>query len=324
MIYPWQQSQWQLILSQLNEARLSHALLFYGQAGMGKYDFSISVAKKVLCLQPSNKEYCGECRSCQLFQSGTHPDFYDLSPEEKSKNIKIDQIRELVNKLNQSSQLGGYKVAIIHPADLMNRFAANALLKSLEEPAGSVLFILITEEPARLAATIVSRCQKLLFSVKNDSEVLDWLSHQMGSEINIKLLFSIAEKAPLKVLSLAELNYLSMRDELLKQLIQLKQKSIHPIAIAENYLKKEVAIMLMTLISLISDISRLQLGANKIVNEDCLTELKKLSQSITCAALQNYLTQILNSRKLFLSAIPVNVQLLLENILLEWVKLSSC
>lgn len=323
-IYPWQQSQWKFIISQFIEGRLPHALLLSGQEGMGQYDFAMLLAKKVLCSNAKNEMPCDECRSCHLFQSGSHPDFYEVTLEEKSKNIKIDQVRELVSHLNQTSQLDGYQVAIIHPADAMNRFAANALLKTLEEPNGNVLFILIANEPSRLLATILSRCQNILFSAKEDSSTLQWLSKHLEAQSKAKLLFSMAEYAPLKALQLAELNYLSIRNELLKNLIQLQENKIHPIKIVENYIKQDVGIIFMAFVSLLLDISRLQLGATKIINEDCLSELKNISRSISCLSLQNYLFEVVESRKLFLGAISVNVQLLLENLLLQWVKLKIC
>src|SRR3990167_9344519 len=112
-VYPWQQLQWQQLLSQHQQQRLPQALLLSGQSGLGKKEFALSVANLVLC-EKNDTGACGHCRSCRLFQAGNHPDFLHVSPEENSKTVKIDQIRELTVSLNQTSQRKGYQVAMIN------------------------------------------------------------------------------------------------------------------------------------------------------------------------------------------------------------------
>ena len=112
----------------------------------------------LLCQHPAGGRACGQCKGCQLLAAGTHPDFFLLEPEEPEKPIRVDQVRELVDFVVQTAQLGGRKVVLLEPAEAMNLNSANALLKSLEEPSGDTVLLLISHQPSRLLPTIKSRC----------------------------------------------------------------------------------------------------------------------------------------------------------------------
>src|SRR6185503_642307 len=111
-----------------------------------------------------------------------HPDLTRIVPIEESKQLRIEQVRELGEELSLTSHQGGYKVGILSPADSMNRFAANALLKTLEEPPARTLLILVASQPSRLPATILSRCQKLKVRAPTRAESLEWLQATQGPE----------------------------------------------------------------------------------------------------------------------------------------------
>lgn len=154
-IYPWQQALW----SQLGgRAQHAHAYLLYGPAGIGKRALAEHWAAQLLCQRPAAAGACGECKACQLLAAGTHPDYFVLEPEEAEKPIRVDQVRDLVGFVVQTAQLGGRKVVLLEPAEAMNVNAANALLKSLEEPSGDTVLLLISHQPSRLLPTIKSRC----------------------------------------------------------------------------------------------------------------------------------------------------------------------
>jgi len=114
---------------------MPHALLLEGPAGIGKQAFAQFVTDALLCEKTASVGACGDCAVCSLTQTGNHPDISYTQPLGDSDVIKIDQIRELVTWLQLTPQYHSYKVAVISPADAMNRNAANALLKTLEEPA---------------------------------------------------------------------------------------------------------------------------------------------------------------------------------------------
>ncbi len=159
--------------------RLAHAFLLSGQTGTGKQGLAMEMAAAILCLENSLPA-CGSCRSCQLLVSGAHPDFRILSFALTNKGklrseIVIDQIRELISFLQLTTTISEKKAALVHPAEAMNKHAANALLKTLEEPPGDAVIILLSHDPSRLAVTITSRCQKLQVRSPDTDTALAWL-----------------------------------------------------------------------------------------------------------------------------------------------------
>ncbi|HXP00355.1 MAG TPA: DNA polymerase III subunit delta' [Luteibacter sp.] len=177
---PWHADAWARLQSRRERDALPHALLLAGPAGLGKRDFLAAFVKGLLCQHPSEGHACGTCRSCQLVAAGTHPDLVTLSFGLRKdgvtrSEIVVDQIRDLSQRLSMSSQFGGWQVVTIDPADAMNAAAANALLKTLEEPTPSTLLVLVADEPARLPATIRSRCQRIDFLVPSREVSLEWL-----------------------------------------------------------------------------------------------------------------------------------------------------
>mgnify|MGYP005702971451 CR=1 FL=1 len=156
---PWHDSLWTDISQSINNDRLSHAMLFSGLSGIGKRHLALSLAGRLLCSDSASNQACGHCKSCELVAAGTHPDFSLLEPIEEGKVIPIADVRKLISVIDKTSQLGGWKIAVIHPAESMSNGAANALLTSLEEPQGKTLIILVSHRPSLLPATIRSRCQ---------------------------------------------------------------------------------------------------------------------------------------------------------------------
>jgi DNA polymerase-3 subunit delta' len=178
---PWQQRAYDRAVNAIDSGRMTHALLVCGPAQLGKRAVVERLARRVLCRTPDARgEPCGTCRSCQLMESGTHPDFRDVSfamnKEGRLRSeIVIDQVRELSAKLALTPQYGNGQVAVVDPADAMNHASCNALLKTLEEPQTARFLWLVSAEPARLPATIRSRCQRLEFRLPPREEALAWL-----------------------------------------------------------------------------------------------------------------------------------------------------
>lgn len=164
----------QTACTQLRQAyrhqRLSHAYIFDGPSGVGKMATAQALAALLLCQAPQDADACGCCNSCRQLQSGTHPDCHLVVPDGKS--IKIKQIRELRNSLSSMATYGGYTVVLIDDADTLGIEAANALLKTIEEPQGPTCFILITSHADRLPDTIRSRAQLLRFKPLGDANIL--------------------------------------------------------------------------------------------------------------------------------------------------------
>lgn len=178
---PWQQRPWSQAMAALDAGRLPHALLLAGPAGLGKLAMAKRLAARLLCLSPEAGEGCGRCRSCELRLAGTHPDLIEVTFEPNDKGelrreILIGQIRKLAAKLVLTPHLAAGQVAVLHPAEAMNRNAFNALLKTLEEPPPGRHMLLVANRPQELPATIRSRCQWLRLDLPPADEALSWLA----------------------------------------------------------------------------------------------------------------------------------------------------
>jgi DNA polymerase-3 subunit delta' len=156
----------------IESGNIPHALLFSGPKKIGKKKVAIEFIKSIFC---SNREkgwgFCSDCYSCRNIETNSIPDFSLIAPEEDSKEIKIEQIRDLQEKFCLTSFGGGYKAGIINNAHLMNQHAQNSFLKTLEEPKGKTILILITDRPDSLLPTIFSRVQSLKFSILPKAEI---------------------------------------------------------------------------------------------------------------------------------------------------------
>ena len=170
---PWHRPQWQRVERGVREGRVPHALLLRGAAGNGKARFAARLAAALLCR--SDNPPCGACASCRLCAAGSHPDRFDVTIPEDRREIVVEQIRDLVHSVGLTARLGGYKAVIVNPAEQMNRHAANTLLKTLEEPPGATVFVLVSSNHALLPATIRSRCQMIDFPVADRDIALKWL-----------------------------------------------------------------------------------------------------------------------------------------------------
>lgn len=177
----WLHGEWQSLATRLARRQLPHALLISGAAGLGKRALAGRLVEAALCEHRSDDgSACGQCRSCLLLAAGTHPDRVHVTLELRDdgklrSEITVEQIRQLSQRLSLSSQFGGLQLVIIEPADVMNANAANALLKTLEEPSASTVIILVSDRPARLPATIRSRCQRIAVAVPHSDEAHAWL-----------------------------------------------------------------------------------------------------------------------------------------------------
>ncbi|WP_137226925.1 DNA polymerase III subunit delta' [Shewanella sp. MEBiC00475] len=173
---PWLADPHQRFVDQYYRGKSSHAHLFNIDKALGGDKLAKVAAQAVLCQHLTPVGACGQCKSCLLLTAGNHPDLYVVEPD--GNQIKVDQIRQLCKALTQTAQQGGARVAIIINAERLNLAAANALLKTLEEPGDDVVLILQTNTSAQLLATITSRCQTLKFVKPTKLAIHDWLSEQ--------------------------------------------------------------------------------------------------------------------------------------------------
>ena len=177
---PWLASAWSQYLKSFGEDRLGHAYLLQAPAGFGKATLAAAMQAQALCADPGADGPCGACRSCELLKSGAHPDQRTLTLEPRDdgkmrQEIVVEQVRRLMASMQMTTTVSERMAALVIPAEAMNKSAANALLKTLEEPAGSALLVLVSHDPRRLPATVVSRCQRLRLALPDRSELVDWL-----------------------------------------------------------------------------------------------------------------------------------------------------
>jgi len=320
-LYPWQSIQWKQIVVRLRQGSLPHSLLLTGLPGLGKLDFARHFANSLFCDQPDEQGHsCGQCKACMLLQAGTHPDYHELMPEEKSKVIKIDQVRELSDVMARKSQLGGYRVAILSPAENMNTNAANGLLKTLEEPGEKTVILLVSSQPGYLPATIRSRCQKVEFHAPGIENSVNWLKEQ-GVTGDIELLLGLSQKTPLAALEGFKGNRLQEREVFISEFLGLKQGIQNPLQMADKWNKLQPKQCLEWMMSWVMDLIRLKSNANSslITNSDIKQHLQPIAEQLELINLFSYQDKLqLANRQL---ATQVNVQLLLEDLFITWIKI---
>lgn len=311
----WQQNQWDYLVKRQQENSLPHALLLHGVSGLGKKHFAHSLATYLLCAQ-KDKQACGQCKSCKLMLAQTHPDFYCIQPEAASKVIRVDQIRELITQLNQTTQLNLYKIAIINPADTLHVSAANSLLKTLEEPPPNTLLMLVTHQLAMLPATIRSRCQMINFLPPKVGEIKIWLAQKLtSSHMDDDLLITLAEGAPLRAVELSQPNKLEKRKQFIEQIVDIANSKKEPVQTAAQFLKTNLSEIFAWLESMIMDLIRLKLdiSIHHLTNKDIINLLQNLDHKTQINALFTYL-DVLNEARHKANLSNLNQQLILEDL----------
>jgi DNA polymerase-3 subunit delta' len=213
--------------------RLPHALLIQDSPGCGGEQLARRAAQVALCREPDYPS--GRCRDCERVAAGQHPDLWLVTTEEEATQIKVDQVRALSETLSLSGHGSSASVAIIHPADLLNANAANALLKTLEEPRPGVLIVLVTAVTARLPATVLSRCQRLQVRPPPRAECIAWLTRARGAA-DWNAVLDVLGDAPLLALAADPAEILALRAETDAQLDGAVGGSIDPAAAAERWL----------------------------------------------------------------------------------------
>ncbi len=263
-LLPWHEGLWKRLQDRRRGGTLPHALLLTGPAGLGKEQFAFQFAWSFLCEHPRrNGLPCGECKGCSLVSASSHPDFLwvtrppaskegtvaDLDkrtirvnhnaepPERSGKQILVDQTRALIETLDLTSLMGGGKVVVITPADRMNRNAANALLKTLEEPSAGTLLMLVATEPGRLPATVRSRCQRIAFTPPTPALAEPWLEQALprtSPERRVELL-ALAGGGPLRAVTLHDSGALERRQNARLQFAELLEGHQDPVAVGRDW-----------------------------------------------------------------------------------------
>jgi DNA polymerase-3 subunit delta' len=290
---------------------------------MGKAVFAEELAHYLLCEHPTDgKSPCRQCTSCTLFAAGSNPDYFHLTPEEDSRMIKIDQVRQLSENLSLTSHGAGYKVAVLIPADALNINAANSLLKTLEEPSDNTVLVLVSAHASRLPATIRSRCQEIRIQATDRESNTRWLAARYDGP-SPEVYLALASGAPLRALQLAQEQALEERQQRFRALVDILAGQESPLTVAQGWAADEDLKGLRWMREWVMDMLRIRLSGQTrgIHGIDLQDGLSKLAWKLDSRVLFGLLDGI--NRMLKLADSTLNRQMMMEDILLAWAEQTS-
>lgn len=320
---PWHQPYWEKLLTYIEMKSLPHALLITGSAGLGKSNLAMRFARLLLCECTTKRDQaCGCCKGCRLIEVHSHPDLIYIEPDAPGKSILVDRMRVTIAALSLAPHYGEHRIIILDQAHQLNKAAANSILKTLEEPADGTILILVTHMPSRLPLTIISRCQRLVLTIPDREIALKWLRQQNKAIENPQALLNMARGGPLNALVLANQDALKQRDIVFKLLFELAENSIDPVSITEKCgnIPDQLIINLITFS--VVDMIRIAYhpGIKSLYNPDLRETLQQLVQRLNLKQLFSYLDLVYKAKARLYT--QVNSQLLLEELFVEWCKLT--
>lgn len=319
---PWLTPIFNGLLENKQAGRFAHGLLFTGSAGLGKFKLASRVAKYLLCTDKQATDACGKCHACHLFAAQNHLDFH-LLQSESNKAIGIEQVRALIDLLNERPHLGDNKVVIIKDVQLLTTPAANALLKTLEEPQGNSYLILLARTHHQLMPTLYSRVQHTHIHTPNDADLLVWLAQQQVS-VSDKGVLRQFQNCPLLLLNyLNALQAGEAQDERRNCVEGLFALLNQPEMIFDfsQFLAKDVEPRLQLLFFMLHELHKIKLTAQPL-NDDAvyafaLPQLQIWSELVSLKGLRYLCHEILNVRAQLVEHTGLKKELLISALLIK-------
>ena len=326
VVFPWQHLLWQQLVGYIEQQRIPQALLITGAKGVGKRYLAEAFSQALLCQKFSiNHLACGECQGCKLWLAQTHPDYWAIEPDEPGKTIGIDKIRQLIVKLALKPQFDTQRLIIIQPADQLNNASANAFLKCLEEPTERTCLILLTDHPNRLPATIRSRCQALHCQQPDRQIAEQWLQQQ-GVNDQHDLLLRFAQGSPLLAKQYADRQFIDIRQDCFNAWLQVLDGKQNLISLAEQWDKQDkvdLGVLLTWMLTWVMDIIKSAHSADvdQLQNPDIAKRLQALAERLELKRVYTFYDNLLLANSQVNT--QINKQLLLEQLLINWMLLNT-
>jgi DNA polymerase-3 subunit delta' len=338
-LYPWQQTAWTQ-LQQL-KGRWPHAILLHGPEGIGKTEFAEGLAKSLLCETPQvDGQACGTCVSCGWFSQYSHPDYRRLRPEildaessdadgeeaskaskseakaskAPSKEIVINQVRGIAEFMTLTTHRQGARVILIYPAEAMNVAAANALLKSLEEPGPNTVFVLVSNSIEALLPTLISRCHKFALTMPSKEHALNWLAqHQISQPEQF-----LAEQggAPLAALAASQSEFLEQQQDFLAYLQRPDLGGA--LKIADKLHKTAIPLIISWMQRWLYDIFSYKLAGEIRYYPRYHKEISLIAANLTLPSILALLDS--NTQRRMVAEHPLAPKLVIEDMLLDYVQ----
>ena len=309
------------------------ALLVAGPRGSGKRAFAKELAKASLCRTPDPAGFaCGACEACRLFELDAHPDYRLLEPASSesseeageaggtaitaSRFIVINQVRDLSGFLAVSAHLAGQKVVVIQPADKLHPSAANALLKTLEEPPSRTLFVLVADEVQRLVPTVRSCCFRLGFSLPDRQAALHWLRDAgIGSP---EVALAQAGGAPLAAAELQNSDFWPVRQGFLEALGKVDGQFAEILARA---LTDHLSLLLGQLYRWCYDLVSLRIAGQVRYNPDHAKPLAQLAVRADMTKMMDFIKELLAALRS--QEHPLNSRLVVERLAVGYIRATA-
>lgn len=314
---PWQRALWETVATAIRDDRLGHALLLAGPAGAGKRHFAACITAALWCKQrDADGSACGRCPDCLQVSSEAHSGYFLLRVEEGKRDISVDAVRVLIEKLTITQYDGRAKVAIVDPADALNVNGVNALLKTIEEPTPGSHLLLLSSRPQALVPTLRSRCQRLAIAAPAQDVALAWLREATAGKFDDAALaqcLELASGAPLRALELLDGNGLAIRADWARTLLDLAQGRGEPVPMADDIAKSDPQGWVQWLYGWLAGLLRQRLVAGTD------GPLATLARRLPAELLDRYVAEVQTALERIHGA--ADKKLVIESLLIGWIAL---
>lgn len=294
----------------IKNGRLAHAYLLVGPQGSGKFETALAVARAVNC-ESADQGFCGTCSSCKKIDSGNHPDIV-ICDRGENQSIKIQKVRELVQRIQMRPYEAKRKVVILREMDTLTTEGANAFLKTLEEPTASSLLLLTTANPERILATVISRCHVVHFFAQSRQDLTQRLEREFKiSKPQAEVIAGYSEGCYGKARFFQEDGFISRKNDVITQFLftGIDEASLKSILSDQDQIKET----LETLLFCFKDLMLLKAGGSdeRITNSDRIQDFKTCAARYSLDQLRDVLAEIVNTKKMLDASLNVKIPFML-------------